>query len=139
KQGRPQKDKPAVGPDALIAATRELMKSMPPGQITRLHIARAAGVDPGLIRYYFGDKSAVLGAAVLQAGAGLRARRAGGYAEGTSPRDRIRRRMFILLETLSQTHRWIISSSSGSSTASPRPRASCATIWSTTPATSLPR
>jgi AcrR family transcriptional regulator len=102
KQGRPQKDKTAVGPEALIAATRELMKSMPPGQITRLDIARAAGVDPALIRYYFGDKSALLVAAVLQAGAELRERQARGYAEGTSPRDKIRRRIFILLETLYQ-------------------------------------
>jgi TetR/AcrR family transcriptional regulator len=100
KQGRPQKDKPAVGPDALIAATRELMKSIPPGEITRLDIARAAGVDPALIRYYFGDKSALLVAAVLRAGAELRERQARGYAEGTSTRDKIRRRIFILLETL---------------------------------------
>jgi TetR/AcrR family transcriptional regulator len=78
------------------------MKSMPPGQITRLDIARAAGVDPGLIRYYFGDKSALLIAAVLQAGAELRERQARGYAEGTSARDKIRRRIFILLEALYQ-------------------------------------
>jgi TetR/AcrR family transcriptional regulator len=78
------------------------VKSMPPGQITRLDIARAAGVDPALIRYYFGDKSALLVAAVLQAGAELRERQARGYAEGTSARDKIRRRIFILLETLYQ-------------------------------------
>jgi len=102
KQGRPNKRAPAVGPEVLIAAARELMKSMPPGQITRLDIARAAGVDPALIRYYFGDKSALLVAAVLQAGTELRERQARGYAEGTSARDKIRRRIFILLETLYQ-------------------------------------
>jgi TetR/AcrR family transcriptional regulator len=102
KQGRPNKGAPAVGREALIAATRELMKSVPPGQITRLDIARAAGVDPALIRYYFGDKSALLVAAVLQAGTELRKRQARGYAEGTSARDKIRRRIFILLETLYQ-------------------------------------
>jgi TetR/AcrR family transcriptional regulator len=102
KQGRPQKDKPAVGPDALIAATRKLMKTTPPAQITRLDIARVAGVDPGLIRYYFGDKSKLIVAAVLQAGAELRERQARSYAEGTSARDKIRRRIFILLETLYQ-------------------------------------
>jgi AcrR family transcriptional regulator len=91
-----------VGRDALIAATRELMKSVPPGQITRLDIARAAGVDPALIRYYFGDKSALLVAAVLQAGTELRERQVRGYAEGTSVRDKIRRRIFILLEMLYQ-------------------------------------
>jgi TetR/AcrR family transcriptional regulator len=102
KQGRPNKGAPAVGREVLIAATRELMKSMPPGQITRLDIARAAGVDPALIRYYFGDKSALLVAAVLRAGTELRERQARGYAEGTSARDKIRRRIFILLETLYQ-------------------------------------
>lgn len=91
-----------MGRETLIAAARELMKSTPPGQITRLDIARAAGVDPGLIRYYFGDKSALLVAAVLQAGTELRERQARGYAEGTSPRDKIRRRIFTLLEALYQ-------------------------------------
>src|SRR5262252_8404775 len=89
KQGRPQKDMPAVGRETLIAATRKLMKVMPPGQITRLDIARAAGVDPALIRYYFGDKSKLIVAAVLQAGSQLRERQARGYAEGTSARDKI--------------------------------------------------
>jgi AcrR family transcriptional regulator len=102
KQGRPNKAAPAVGRAMLIGAARELMKSTPPGQITRLDIARAAGVDPALVRYYFGDKSALLVAAVLQAGSELRARQARGYAEGTSPRDKIRRRIFILLEALYQ-------------------------------------
>jgi TetR/AcrR family transcriptional regulator len=102
KQGRPNKGAPVVGRDTLIAATRELMKSKPPGQITRLDIARAAGVDPALIRYYFGDKSALLVAAVLQAGSELRERQARGYAEATSVRDKVRRRIFILLETLYQ-------------------------------------
>ena len=102
RQGRPKMAAPAVGREALIAATRELMKTMPPGQITRLDIARAAGVDPNLIRYYFGDRSALLIAAVLQAGSELRERQARGYAEGTSARDKIRRRIFILLETLYQ-------------------------------------
>ena len=56
EQGRPQKDMPAVGRETLIAATRKLMKVMPPGQITRLDIARAAGVDPALIRYVSATK-----------------------------------------------------------------------------------
>lgn len=100
RQGRPHKDAPAVGRDALIAATRALMKRAEPGEITRLGIAREAGVDPALIRYYFGDKSALLIEAVLQAGAELRALQAEAYAEGGSVRDRVRRRIFVLLETL---------------------------------------
>src|SRR6516162_2302080 len=102
KQGRPQKDMPAVGRETLIAATRKLMKAMPPAQITRLDIAHAAGVDPALIRYYFGDKSKLIVAAVLDAGAELRERQERAFAEETSVRERIRRRIFVLLEMLYQ-------------------------------------
>jgi AcrR family transcriptional regulator len=99
-QGRPQKDKPAVGPEALIAATRKLMKTTPPAQITRLDIARVAGVDPNLIRYYFGDKSELIVAAVLQAGAELRDQQASNFAKPGSPSEKITRRIGILLDTL---------------------------------------
>src|SRR6476620_7621008 len=102
KQGRPQKDTPAVGRETLIAATRKLMKVMPPAQITRLDIARAAGVDPALIRYYFGDKSKLIVAAVLDAGAELQERHAPAYVQESTVRDRITRRIFVLLETLYQ-------------------------------------
>ena len=102
KQGRPQKDRPAVGRDTLIAATRNLMKTTPPAQITRLDIARAAGVDPALIRYYFGNKSALVVAAVLQAGAELRDRQLSSSAQATSVLDKIRRRIVVLLEALYQ-------------------------------------
>ena len=36
----------------------------PPGKVTREEIARFAGVNPALIRYYFGDKSTLLTAVV---------------------------------------------------------------------------
>jgi TetR/AcrR family transcriptional regulator len=100
KQGRPQKDKPAVGPDVLIAATRQLMKTTPPAQITRLDIARAAGVDPGLIRYYFGDKSELIAAAVLQVGAELRDEQVANFAKPGTPSEKIARRLGTLLDTL---------------------------------------
>jgi Transcriptional regulator len=100
KQGRPQKDMPAVGRETLIAATRKLVKTIPPGQITRLDIARAAGVDPALIRYYFGNKEALLATAVLEAGAQMRDRMRQDSAQGSSAADKIRRRMVALLEAL---------------------------------------
>jgi AcrR family transcriptional regulator len=100
KQGRPQKDTPSVGRETLIAATRKLMKVMPPAQITRLDIARAAGVDPALIRYYFGDKSKLIVAAVLDAGAELRDRQRASFTKGGSPSERLTRRIRVLLETL---------------------------------------
>lgn len=51
--GRPSTDSATVGRDALIDATCELLKHMPPRKMTRAEIARASGVDPSLIRYYF--------------------------------------------------------------------------------------
>jgi AcrR family transcriptional regulator len=100
KQGRPQKDKPAVGPDMLIAATRKLVQTIPPGQITRLDIARAAGVDPALIRYYFGNKEALLAAAVLEAGKEMRERTLQHTAQAKTPAEKLRRRMVTLMEIL---------------------------------------
>ena len=100
KQGRPQKDKPAVGRDTLIAATRKLMRTISPAQVTRLDIARAAGVDPALIRYYFGNKEALLAAAVLEAGKEMRSRTRENTALATSPSEKLRRRMVALLEVL---------------------------------------
>lgn len=91
---------PAVGRATLIAATRKLMKVMPPGQITRLDIALAAGVDPALIRYYFGDKSKLIVAAVLDAGTELRERQRATFAKGGSAGERLTRRIGVLLETL---------------------------------------
>jgi AcrR family transcriptional regulator len=91
---------PAVGRETLIAATRKLVKTIPPGQITRLDIARAAGVDPALIRYYFGNKEALLATAVLEAGAQMRDRMRQDSAQGNSAADKIRRRMVALLEAL---------------------------------------
>jgi len=100
KQGRPQKDKPAVGPEALIAATRQLMKTTPPAQITRLDIARVAGVDPGLVRYYFGDKSELIVKAVLQVGEELLEQQAANVAKPGTASEKITRRLGTLLDTL---------------------------------------
>jgi AcrR family transcriptional regulator len=54
-QGRPTVFDSAIGREALIRATRELLKLHPPTEITRKHVSDYAGVDPNLIRYYFGN------------------------------------------------------------------------------------
>ena len=56
-QGRPKRDDPKVGADTLILRTCELLKKAPPHKITIAAVARHAGVNPALIRYYFGDRS----------------------------------------------------------------------------------
>jgi TetR/AcrR family transcriptional regulator len=51
--GRPGTESATVGREALIEATCELLKEVAPSKLTRAHVARATGVDPSLIRYYF--------------------------------------------------------------------------------------
>ena len=58
-QGRPPRADAESTKARLIAATRTLMHVSKPAKITRFDIAREAGVDPALVRYYFGNKSAV--------------------------------------------------------------------------------
>lgn len=65
RQGRPSKDDSQALQDKIIAATRELLRKSPPDSISRIDIARAAKVDPALIRYYFGSKDDVLSAVAL--------------------------------------------------------------------------
>lgn len=65
RKGRPRledADKRA----AIIRAARQLLKSRKPTNITRDAIARTAGVDPALIRYYFGDRGALFREVVWQ-------------------------------------------------------------------------
>lgn len=61
--GRPANADSAVGRDALISKTCELLSTMPPNEVTRAEVARAMNVDPSLIRYYFKDRSTLLLAA----------------------------------------------------------------------------
>jgi len=63
-QGRPNDGKNAVGPEVLLKAARELLETLPPAQVTRAALARHAGVDPNLIRYYFKDRDTLLLAVV---------------------------------------------------------------------------
>jgi AcrR family transcriptional regulator len=48
----------------LISAARRLLKTNPPATLTRNNIAKFAGVNPALIRYYFKDRSGLLTAVV---------------------------------------------------------------------------
>ncbi|MBN8819756.1 MAG: TetR/AcrR family transcriptional regulator [Sphingomonas sp.] len=56
-QGRPTD---AVGKDAVLNKATELLQELPPARVTTSLIAREAGVDPALIRYYFGDREKLL-------------------------------------------------------------------------------
>ncbi|MET0385603.1 MAG: TetR/AcrR family transcriptional regulator [Polyangiales bacterium] len=65
-QGRPNEGKNAVGPELLLKAARELLEILPPAKVTRAALARHAGVDPNLIRYYFADRDSLLLSVVEQ-------------------------------------------------------------------------
>ena len=91
-KGRPYDPDSAVGRDALIKATRELLRTVPPAKMTRLDIARHAGVDPALIRYYFGDKSRLMAEVVLEVLRDMRAARER-RASTTGLDDRLRSRL----------------------------------------------
>jgi len=64
KQGRPFAAEGGVGREGVLAAATRLLQSLPPNQVTIIAIAREAGVDPALIRYYFGNREALLLAVV---------------------------------------------------------------------------
>jgi TetR/AcrR family transcriptional regulator len=52
--GRPKDD---ARRQSLVQETMRLLQTNSPSDLSRLDIARAAEVDPALIRYYFGDKN----------------------------------------------------------------------------------
>jgi AcrR family transcriptional regulator len=58
-RGRPT-DRGAVGRQAIIAAASQLLEKLPPHQVPNVVIARKAGVDPALVRYYFGNREDLL-------------------------------------------------------------------------------
>jgi AcrR family transcriptional regulator len=59
-KGRPVGSGDGVGRDALLQATQKLLQELPPAQVTIAAIARSAGADPALVRYYFGSREALL-------------------------------------------------------------------------------
>ncbi|WP_404478053.1 TetR/AcrR family transcriptional regulator [Novosphingobium sp. BL-52-GroH] len=70
-QGRPVDGESSVGRDALLDAATRLLRDLPPGKVTISSIAREAGTDPALVRYYFGDRTSLLQAVVARIATGL--------------------------------------------------------------------
>ncbi len=59
---------PGVGKEALVDAARALLQELPPAQVTSTAIARKAGADPALVRYYFGNRENLLFEVATQIG-----------------------------------------------------------------------
>ena len=68
-KGRPTAAATGVGRDSLIAAARDLLQELPPAQVTSTAIAKRAGADPALVRYYFGNRENLLFEVANQIGA----------------------------------------------------------------------
>jgi AcrR family transcriptional regulator len=73
--GRPVSAGAPDAREALIQAARRLLEKNLPTQVTNSMIAREAGADPALIRYYFGDRSSLLLAVAEELMASVRAPR----------------------------------------------------------------
>jgi AcrR family transcriptional regulator len=61
-QGRPAVN--VVGRDSVLEAAKKLLHDLPPARVTISAIAREAGIDPALVRYYFGNRDNLLLAVV---------------------------------------------------------------------------
>jgi len=62
--GRPYAAEAGDAKEAILQAAIRLLKDNLPAQVTNSMIAREAGADPALIRYYFGGRPALLQAVV---------------------------------------------------------------------------
>jgi len=64
RKGRPLAAEGSAGREGVVAAAAALLQKLPPNQVTITAVAREANVDPALVRYYFGDREALLLAVV---------------------------------------------------------------------------
>jgi TetR/AcrR family transcriptional regulator len=97
RKGRPTV-RGSVGRDALIAAAREALKQRPPGEITLNELSQIAGVDPALVRYYFGQLPTLFTEAAAEITRELRSRLAAAASHRGSVRDRLHRRILAYME-----------------------------------------
>jgi TetR/AcrR family transcriptional regulator len=64
RRGRPRSTHAVASRDTIIAAARQLLDDGLPHRATMSSISRKAGVDPALLRYYFGGRDQLLLAVV---------------------------------------------------------------------------
>jgi len=74
KKGRPLQTDAELTKALIVQAARKLLRHQKPARITREAVARAAKVDPGLVRYYFGNTNNVFAHVIRKIGDDLHAR-----------------------------------------------------------------
>lgn len=99
--------KTMVGKTAIIEAAVELMRTKPPGELSILEVAATAGVDRALVRYYFGDKAGLVREAAAHIMDGLQERSRVMLDEKGALKQRIRRRLGLLVEALEEHPRFL--------------------------------
>jgi len=98
-RGRPSSSRLSVGADAIVLEACELLGEIPPRELSLLKLARSAGVDRSLIRYYFKDRSSLLLAAARHLFGLLRSRLASAESRFADDAEtRIRAMASALLE-----------------------------------------
>jgi AcrR family transcriptional regulator len=102
KRGRPKPLEDAVGRERLVEAARTLLRTVPPAKLTRQDVAAAAGVDPALVRYYFGGLSELMTEVLKVQVQDLRDQMAALSREGGEPADRLKKRIRTFVAFLSE-------------------------------------
>ncbi len=87
----------SVGRTAIIEATIKMLRHTAPGTLTLKEVAKEAGVDAALVRYYFGDKDGLLRDTVAQMLAERQARSQVLLEKDLPPESRLRERITMVL------------------------------------------
>jgi AcrR family transcriptional regulator len=102
RQGRPHAAAAKVGREALVSTTREMLRTVSPSRITLTEIARYAGVDRALIRYYFGNKERLLIAATMEVWDELRTLSRISFSASDTVEDKLSSFARVLMHFLSE-------------------------------------
>jgi AcrR family transcriptional regulator len=101
-KGRPNSTEPGVGRDAIITATRALLTDHSHAKLSLRELARALNVDPGLIRYYFGNKEGLYAEVVQEVLEESRRRHQKVLHSSLPPDEKLRRRIAIYLDIITE-------------------------------------
>ncbi|MBD1551594.1 TetR/AcrR family transcriptional regulator [Pseudomonas typographi] len=94
--GRPLR-RQQVGKEGVIDAALACLRKVVPQALTMAEVAREAGVDPALVRYYCGDKAGLLRMVTTHLLADVQSR-SEALASGTPLRDMVHQRIALILD-----------------------------------------